>query len=137
MHPPMAFLAGPISSGKRPDVILIASGSEVYIALEAAQKLRQKGSVVRVVNMTSWELFEVQPVDYRNQVLPPEVTARVAIEAGVTQGWHRYVGTNGEVMGIDHFGASAPYNVLFEKFGLTADHVAEKALRLIGKPKSK
>jgi len=125
------------TEGKRPNVILIASGSEVHIALEAAQKLRQKGSVVRVVNMTSWELFDLQPVDYRNQVLSPEVTVRVVIEAGVTQGWHRYVGTNGEVMGIDHFGSSAPYNVLFKKFGLTADHVAEKALRLMEKPKSK
>jgi transketolase len=125
------------TEGERPNVILIASGSEVHIALEAAQKLRQKGSAIRVVNMPSWELFEAQPDNYRNQVLPPEVTARVAIEAGVTLGWHRYVGKRGEVVGIDHFGASAPYNILFEKFGVTADHVAEKALRLIGKPKSK
>ena len=125
------------AEGKRPDVILIASGSEVHVALEAAKKLKENGTTVRVVNMTSWELFEGQPVDYRNKVLPPEITARVAIEAGVTQGWHRYIGDKGEVIGIDHFGASAPYKVLFEKFGLTADHVVEKALRLIGKTKSK
>jgi transketolase len=124
------------TEGKKPDVILIASGSEVHIALEAAHKLRQKGTAVRVVNMTSWELFDKQPVDYRTQVLPPEIMARVAIESGVPQGWHRYVGERGEVVGIDHFGASAPYNVLFEKFGVTADRVVEKALGLMGNPKS-
>jgi len=124
------------TEGERPDVILIASGSEVHVALEAAEKIRERGTSVRVVNMTSWELFDEQPDDYRNRVLPQEIAVRVAIEAGVTQGWHRYVGTKGEVIGIDHFGASAPYKVLFEKFGLTADRVVEKALGLIGKPKS-
>jgi transketolase len=125
------------TEGERPDVILIASGSEVHVALEAAEKIRERGTSVRVVNMTSWELFNKQPDDYRDRVLPPETGARVAIEAGVTQGWHRYVGDRGEVIGIDHFGASAPYKVLFEKFGLTADRVVEKALELIGKPNSK
>jgi transketolase len=125
------------TEGERPDVILIASGSEVHMALEAAEKIRERGTSVRVVNMTSWELFNKQPDDYRDRVLPPETGARVAIEAGVTQGWHRYVGDRGEVIGIDHFGASAPYKVLFEKFGLTADRVVEKALELIGKPNSK
>jgi len=116
-----------------PDVILIASGSEVHVALEAAEKIHQKGTSVRVVNMASWELFEGQANDYRNEVLPPETAARVAIEAGATQGWHRYIGDRGDVIGIDRFGASAPYKVLFEKFGLTADRLAEKALKLIGR----
>jgi transketolase len=121
------------SGDGRPEVILIASGSEVHVALEAAEKIRENGTSVRVVNMASWELFDGQGDDYRNEVLPPETAARVAIEAGVTQGWHRYIGDRGEVIGIDRFGASAPYKVLFEKFGLTADRLAEKALKLIGR----
>ncbi len=121
------------SAGGRPEVILIASGSEVHVALEAAEKIREKGTAVRVVNMASWELFDRQADDYRNEVLPPETATRVAIEAGVTQGWHRYIGDRGEVIGIDRFGASAPYKVLFEKFGLTANRLTEKALGLIGK----
>jgi transketolase len=124
------------TEGGKPEVILIASGSEVHVALEAAEKLRNGGTSVRVVNMTSWELFDGQPDDYRNEVLPPDTKIRVAIEAGVTQGWHRYIGDQGEVIGIDHFGASAPYKVLFEKFGLTADRFAEKALGLIGESNS-
>ncbi len=125
------------TGGKRPDVIVIASGSEVHVALEAAEKLRQKGSAVRVVNMASWELFDKQPDAYRNKVLPPEITARIAIETGVPQGWHRYVGDRGEVVGMNRFGASAPYKVLFEKFGFTADHVVKKAVKLVGKAKSR
>jgi transketolase len=103
----------------------------VPIALEAAEHLHQKGIAVRVVSMPSWELFEEQPETYRQTVLPPEVKARIAVEAGTTQGWHRYVGSMGEVIGIDHFGASAPYKILYEKFGLTANHVVEKALKLL------
>ncbi|MCK5551898.1 MAG: transketolase, partial [Deltaproteobacteria bacterium] len=123
--------------GQKPDVILIASGSEVHVALEATEKLRQKGTAVRVVSMPSWELFDKQPDDYRNRVLPPEIGTRVAIEAGVPQGWHRYVGGRGEVLALNRFGASAPYKVLFEKFGLTADRVVERALELIKNSKSK
>jgi transketolase len=122
---------------EKPDVVLMASGSEVHLALEAAEKIRKRGASARVVNMTSWELFDKQPDDYRNRVLPPEMGARVAIEAGVPHGWHRYAGDRGEVLAINRFGASAPYKVLFEKFGLTADRVAEKALELIGNSKSK
>jgi transketolase len=118
------------TEGQNPDVILMASGSEVHVALEAAEKIREMGASARVVNMTSWELFEKQPDDYRNRVLPPDIGARVAIEAGVPQGWHRYVGGRGEVLAINRFGASAPYTVLFEKFGLTADRVVEKALEV-------
>lgn len=116
---------------RNPDLILIATGSEVHIAVEAAGKLLEKGVSVRIVSMPSWELFEKQGKDYQSRILPPEVGARIAIEAGISQGWHRYVGSKGEVVGIDHFGASAPYQTLYEKFGLTADRVVEKALQLL------
>ncbi|MFH1123099.1 MAG: transketolase C-terminal domain-containing protein, partial [Pseudomonadota bacterium] len=121
------------AAGGKPDLIFIASGSEVHIALEAAEKLKAGGVPVRVVSMPSWELFEKQTEAYRDEVLPPDIEARIAVEAGATQGWHRYVGLRGGVIGIDHFGASAPYKTLYEKFGLTADHVAGKALKLLGK----
>jgi transketolase len=116
-----------------PDVIVMSSGTEVPIAVEAAQKLQEKGITARVVSMPSWRLFEEQPEAYRRQVLPPDIKTRVAIEAGVTQGWHRYVGNRGEVIGLDHFGASAPYKILYEKFGITADKVVEKAMDLLGR----
>ena len=114
-----------------PDVLLIASGSEVHLALKARDLLAQKGVGVWVVSMPSWELFDAQPVSYRKSVLPPPVTARLVIEAGVTQGWEKYVGPDGEVMGLDCFGASAPYKVLMEKFGFTAEAVVERVLRLM------
>ena len=117
----------------KPDLLLIASGSEVHIAIEAAKKLGQKGISPRVVSMPSWEVFDKQPDSYRREVFPPEIRVRIAIEAGRTQGWHRYVGDKGDVVGIDHFGASAPYKVLYEQFGITADRVVEKALKLLGK----
>jgi len=120
------------SQNGKPDVILIATGSETHIAIDAWQRLVQKGVGVRIVVMPSWELFDKQPEEYRHEVLPPEVKARISIEAGVTLGWERYVGSNGDMIGIDHFGASAPINVLYEKFGLTVDRVVEKAMALIG-----
>jgi len=116
-----------------PGLLLIASGSEVHIAIEAANKLGQKGISCRIVSMPSRELFDKQPESYRRHVIAPEITARIAIEAGRSQGWWRYVGEKGDVVGIEHFGASAPYQVLYEKFGITADRVVEKALRLLGK----
>ena len=115
----------------RPDLLLMASGSEVHIALAAAAALSDKGIAVRVVSIPCWELFDEQPEGYRRLALPPEVTARLAIEAGSPQGWHRYVGSRGIVIGLTHFGASAPYEVLYEKFGLTADHVVEESLNLL------
>ncbi|KPK31500.1 MAG: transketolase [Nitrospira bacterium SG8_3] len=118
---------------KQPDIILMGSGSEVHVAIEAANKLREKGIAARVVSMPSWELFDKQPETYRDQVLPPQINTRVAVEAGATQGWHRYLGNKAAVIGIDHFGASAPYKILYEKFGITADRVAEKALGLLNK----
>ncbi|MFH1242102.1 MAG: transketolase, partial [Pseudomonadota bacterium] len=115
----------------RPDIILIATGSEVHIAIDAARILEEKGVGVRVVSMPSWELFERQPEEYRHRVLPPEIEARLAIEAGVPQGWERYVGSRGEVIGVEHFGASAPFKILYEKFGITPARAAERALALL------
>jgi len=115
----------------RPDLILMASGSEVHLALAAAATLSDKGIAVRVVSVPCWELFEEQPEEYRQLVLPVEVTARLAVEAGVPQGWYRYVGSRGIVIGLNHFGASAPYEVLYDKFGLTADHVVGESLNLL------
>jgi transketolase len=121
------------AEGERPDILLIATGSEVYLALEAREQLAEQGVKARVVSMPSWELFDQQPQAYRDQVLPPTVTARLAIEAGVPQGWHRYVGSAGELIGLDRFGASAPYKVLMEKFGFTAENIASRALALLGR----
>ena len=113
-----------------PDVILLATGSEVHIALTAATALTDKGIGVRVVSMPSWELFESQPESYQQRVLPAAVTARVAIEAGVTLGWSRFIGDRGTVIGLDHFGASAPMKELYTRFGLTAERVVEAAMAL-------
>ena len=109
----------------------MASGSEVHVALAAATALSDRGIAVRVVSMPCWELFEEQPKEYRRLVLPPEVTSRLAVEAGSPQGWHRYVGSHGRVIGLTHFGASAPYQTLYDKFGLTADRVVEESLDLL------
>ena len=119
-----------------PELILIATGSEVHLALEAWQRLKDKGIRVRVVNMPSWELFEMQDKEYREDVLPPSVRARVSIEAGSTLGWHRYTGSEGVTIGIDRFGASAPYKILFEKFGFTAENIENEALKLLEKMRS-
>jgi transketolase len=112
-----------------PDLILIATGSEVHVAVEAQGLLAGRGVKARVVSLPSWELFEAQPQEYRDAVLPPSVLARVAVEAGVPQGWDRYVGPFGAVVGVaGRFGASAPVKVVMEKYGFTAVNVAEKAL---------
>jgi transketolase len=116
-----------------PQVILIATGSEVPVAIGAQKLLAERGVAARVVSLPSWEIFERQPQSYRDSVLPPTVTARVAIEAGVPLGWHKYVGPAGEVVGMMRFGASAPGPVVFEKFGFTPENVAARALRLLGK----
>ena len=110
------------------DLILIATGSEVHLALEARTVLEQRGIGTRVVSMPSWELFDAQPREYQEAVLPPQVTARLAIEAGVGQGWCRYVGQQGDVVSLERFGASAPYKVLLKEFGFTVDNVVQRAL---------
>ncbi len=120
-------------AGESPNVLLIATGSEVHIALEAGRQLSERGAGVRVVSMPSWELFEAQPDDYRSKVLPRQIAARVSIEAGVTLGWERYVGSDGLSMGVDRFGASAPSYVVYDKLGLTASGVVEEAGELLGR----
>ena len=116
-----------------PEIILIAAGSEVHIALEAGRGLQHRGIAARVVSMPSWELFEAQPLAYRNEVLPPNITTRISIEAGVTLGWERYVGLNGIAIGISRFGASAPGKILYEKLGLTVQRVVDEAMKLLRK----
>jgi transketolase len=112
----------------RPDVVLIGTGSEVSVAVEAAALLAGRGVKARVVSLPSWELFEAQPQEYRDSVLPPSVLARVAVEAGVPMGWDRYVGPFGKVVGVaDRYGASAPVKVVMEKYGFTAQNVADQA----------
>ncbi len=115
------------------DVILIATGSEVSIALEAQASLAEAGIGARVISLPSWELFDRQPQAYRDEVLPPSITARLAIEAGVAQGWMKYVGERGDVISIERYGASAPYKVLMEKFGFTAANVVARARALLRK----
>ena len=115
-----------------PDVIVIATGSEVHISVEAAETLAGEGVQVRVVSVPSWELFDAQPKSYRDEVLPPDVTKRVSVEAGVTMGWERYVGLQGRMIGIDRFGASAPGTTVLKKFGFTAEHVAEVVREVAG-----
>ncbi|MEW6233484.1 MAG: transketolase [Chloroflexota bacterium] len=119
--------------GGRPEIILIATGSEVHPALEAQERLLNQGIAARIVSMPSWELFDREPQEYRDQVLPPEMTARLAVEAGISQGWHRYVGSAGDVISIERFGASAPYGILMEKFGFTVENVVSRALALLGR----
>ncbi|MDR3676576.1 MAG: transketolase [Acidobacteriota bacterium] len=121
------------AKGKTPELILIATGSEVAPTLEAYEKLSAEGVAARVVSMPSWDLFETQPQSYKDEVLPPNVTARLAVEAGVTFGWERYVGPKGAVHGINRFGASAPYKVIAEKLGFTGAHITELAHKVLGR----
>ena len=120
-------------ASETPDVLLIGTGSELHIAMGAAKLLQAQGLSPRVVSLPSWELFESQPEEYRHSVLPPEIRARVSIEAGTTMGWDRYVGDLGVAIGVSRFGASAPIDVLYQQYGLTAQHVAEEASRLVEK----
>ncbi len=125
-----AYVLADASSGK-PDAILIASGSEVALVVEARQKLMEQKVNTRVVSMPSWELFEAQPQEYRDQVLPPSVPVRLAVEAGVMQGWHRYVGDRGDVIGMDSFGASAPGPVVMREYGFTVENICDRTLALL------
>jgi transketolase len=126
-----AYVLGDASGGK-PEVILIASGSEVSLAVEAHEKLVVEGIRSRVVSMPSWDIFEHQPQEYQDNVLPPHVTARVAVEQASTFGWERYVGRSGRMIGMKTFGASAPLKELQRKFGFEPDQVATAAKELLG-----
>lgn len=121
-------------AGKRatPKLIIIATGSEVGLALEAREKLNAEGTPTRVVSMPCWEFFDAQPQKYRDEVLPPKVTARLAVEAGVSQGWHKYVGDRGATLTVDKFGTSAPAEDVFRDYGFTVENVVSSAKGLIG-----
>jgi transketolase len=116
-----------------PDVILIGTGSEVSVVLEARGLLREKGVDARVVSMPSWEIYDAQDQDYKDSVLPPSVEARVSVEAGITSGWERYVGFRGTSVGINRFGASAPGETVLEKLGIDPGNTANTALELLGR----
>ena len=125
-----AYVLADVPEGK-PELILIATGSEVGLIVAAREKLQTQKIAVRLVSMPSWELFEAQSSEYRDSVLPPSVHARLAVEAGVTQGWHRYVGDRGDVIGVDRFGASAPGPVVMREYGFSVENVCQRALALL------
>jgi len=120
-----------LADAEAPQLILLATGSEVSLALDAWQKLQEEGVAARVVSMPCWELFEEQPQEYRDEVLLPAVTARLAVEAGVRLGWDRYVGPTGDVICLDRFGASAPGDVALKNLGFNVDNVLQRARALI------
>jgi transketolase len=117
--------------GGKPQVILIGTGSEVGVCVAAYEKLAAEGVAARVVSLPSWELFDAQPAEYRHSVLPPEVTRRVAVEAGVRQGWCKYLGPSGRFIGMKGFGVSGPFGALFKHFGITPENVAAAARELL------
>ena len=126
-----AYVISP-ERGNSPQAILIATGSEVELAMEAKNALAADGIDARVVSMPSWELFREQPRSYRDSVLPAQVKARVAIEAGATMGWREWVGDHGVIIGLDHFGASAPYKEIYAHFGLTSENIVEQTKGILG-----
>ncbi|MBM3137921.1 MAG: hypothetical protein FJZ98_07015 [Chloroflexi bacterium] len=125
-----AYVLADLGNGQ-PDIILMATGSEVDLIVKAGEKLAEEGVNVRLVSFPCWSFYEQQPQSYRDAVLDPAIEKRIAVEAGVTLGWERWVGTKGEIMGVDKYGASAPYEKIFEEYGLTADHVYQKAKDLL------
>ena len=127
-----AYVLSDAKDGK-PQLILIASGSEVSLIISAAERLQGEGIAVRCVSMPSWELFDAQPEGYRHQVLPPDVPARLAVELGVSQGWDRYIGPHGDMLGVERFGASAPAEVLLREYGFTVDNVVARAKAVLAR----
>jgi transketolase len=125
-----AYVLAEASTGI-PQLILLASGSELHLAMEARTILEEGAVPTRVVSMPSWALFQEQSEEYQDAVLPPDVTARVSIEAGTTLGWDRWIGPAGTAIGLDRFGASAPSPVLFEKLGITTERVVEAGRRAV------
>jgi transketolase len=118
-------------SSPAPDLILLATGAEVGLALDAGRRLAEEGSAVRVVSMPCWELFAEQSSEYRDEVLPPDVTARLSIEPGVALGWKQWVGDRGDSISIEHFGASAPGGTVLAEFGYNLDNVVARAAALL------
>ena len=124
-------MSGADAPDASPEIVLIASGSEVALAADAHEKLTADGVRSRVVSMPSWDIFEDQSQSYRDSVLPPQVTARIAIEQGSTIGWDRYVGSAGKVVGMKTFGASAPLKELQRKFGFEPERIVELATEML------
>lgn len=116
---------------RSPEIILIGTGSELQLAVAAKPELEKRGHAVRVVSMPSFKLFEQQNQDYRDSVLPPVIRRRLAIEAGASLSWYRWVGLDGDVVGLDRFGMSGPYAEVLKYFNFTAEHVVQRALRLL------
>jgi len=125
-----AYVLADLGQGK-PQIILMASDSEVGWIVQAGQRLTGQGIAVRLVSFPSWELFEEQEAAYRDAVLPPDIEARLSVEAGISQGWHRWVGPKGRVLGLDRYGASAPIKLVYENLGLTVDHAMQIATELL------
>jgi len=123
------------AAGGEPDLVLIATGSELHLAVAAQEELSRRDIPVRVVSMPCWELFDLQPREYRDSVIPPQVTKRLAIEAGSPLGWHRYVGTDGDILGVEQFGSSAPGEIVLREYGFTVEDVCRRALALLGQHK--
>jgi transketolase len=121
------------AAGGKPDVILIGTGSELSLCVAAYEKLTAEGVKARVVSLPCWELFERQPPEYRDSVIPPGVTKRVTVEAGTTLGWERYAGPTGAMIGMHSFGHSAPFKDLFKEFGFTVDAVYDAAKKQLGR----
>jgi len=111
----------------------MGTGSELSLAVDAGKRLAEEGIGVRLVSFPCWELFDEQDAAYRDSVLPPSIPLRLSVEAGITQGWDRYVGGQGRTIGINHFGASAPGKTVFEQFGFTVENVYQQARQLLGK----
>jgi transketolase len=128
-----AYVLNPSRDTAPPDLILIGTGSEVSLIVGAEARLRERGVRVRLVSMPSWELFADQPPDYRERVLPSAVTARLAVEAARSMGWERWVGSKGDILSVDRFGASAPGGVVMKEFGFSVDNVVERSLALLGR----
>jgi transketolase len=129
-----AYILADQADGK-PDLVLIATGSELHLAVAAKDELARHDIRASVVSMPCWQLFDVQPQEYRDSVLPPQVSKRLAVEAGSPLGWHRYVGSGGDILGVDRFGASAPGEVVLREYGFTAENVCRRALALLGRQK--
>jgi transketolase len=127
-----AYILADAANGK-PDVILMGTGSEVQLCVAAYETLKAEGINARVVSMPSWELFEKQDAEYRDSVLPPNITARVSVEMAATIGWERYVGPKGKAIGMHTFGASAPLKDLLKKFGFLPERVVAAAKEVLGK----
>src|SRR5262249_37317171 len=122
-----AYVLADAANGK-PDVVLIGTGSELALVVAARQRLAEQKIQARVVSMPSWELYDLQPREYRDSVLPPSIRPRLAVEAALPQGWHRYVGVGWDIIGIERFVPSALGNVVTEKLGFTVDHVSKTTL---------